>query len=145
MSRAGRASTRRGRPTGAAAKGRDGGVDLPALETFPNPAPQRDYVITHVAPEFTSRCPKTGQPDFGTVTIEYVAARLCVELKSLKFYLQAFRERGIFYEAVTNEILDHLVSVLRPRRMRVETRWTPRGGMHSVIAAEHRGKTGRPA
>lgn len=107
------------------------------LETFSNPKPERDFVITHVAPEFTSRCPVTGQPDFGTVTIEYVADRLCVELKSLKFYLQAYREQGIFYEAVTNRILDDLVKVLAPRRMRVETRWTPRGGLHSVVVAEY--------
>lgn len=107
------------------------------LEVFPNPRPERDFVVTHVAPEFTSRCPVTGQPDFGTVTIEYVADKLCVELKSLKFYLQAFREQGIFYEAVTNRILDELVEVLSPRRMRVETRWTPRGGMHSNVVAEY--------
>lgn len=108
----------------------------PALETFPNPAPGRDYVIRHVAPEFTSRCPKTGQPDFGTVTIEYVADGLCVELKSLKFYLQGFREQGIFYEAITNRILDDLAAALAPRWLRVETDWRPRGGMSSVITAE---------
>ncbi len=107
------------------------------LETFPNPAPGRDYVITHVAPEFTSLCPQTGQPDFGTVTIEYVADELCVELKSLKLYLQTFRNEGIFYEAVTNRLLDELVARLRPRWMRVTTEWTPRGGMHSVVTAEH--------
>jgi 7-cyano-7-deazaguanine reductase len=114
------------------------------LETFANPKPERDFVITHVAPEFTSRCPVTGQPDFGTVTIEYVADKRCVELKSLKFYLQEFRERGIFYEAVTNRILDDLVKVLAPRRMRVETRWTPRGGMHSMVVAEYAPSAVRP-
>ncbi len=107
------------------------------LETFPNPTPQRDYLIRHTAPEFTSRCPVTGQPDFGTVVIEYVADHLCVELKSLKFYLQSFREQGIFYEAVTNRILDELVDVLKPRWMRIETHWNPRGGMTSLIVAEH--------
>ncbi len=112
-------------------------TDPHGLVVFPNPAPQRDFTIRHVAPEFTSRCPVTGQPDFGTVIIEYVPAELCVELKSLKFYLQAFREQGIYYEAVTNRILDELVAVLQPRRMRVETRWRPRGGMRSVIVAEH--------
>lgn len=112
------------------------------LETFPNPKPQRDYVIRHVAPEFTSRCPVTGQPDFGTVTIEYVPDKLCVELKSLKFYLQAFREVGIFYEAVTNRILDELVDVVKPRWMKITTEWTPRGGLHSVVIAEHK-QTGR--
>lgn len=108
------------------------------LETFPNPAPDRDYTIRHVAPEFTSRCPKTGQPDFGTITLEYVPDRLCLELKSYKFYLQSFREVGIFYEAVTNRILDDLVKLLRPRRLRVETAWTPRGGLHSVVSSEYR-------
>lgn len=108
-----------------------------ALETFANPKPDRDYNIRHVAPEFTSLCPVTGQPDFAAVTIEYVPDRLCVELKSLKLYLQAFRDQEIFYEAVTNRILDELVAVLKPRSMRVETSWTPRGGMRSVITAEH--------
>ncbi len=107
------------------------------LEVFPNPAPQRDFVIRHEAPEFTSRCPKTGQPDFGTVVIEYVAEQRCVELKSLKFYLQSYREQGIFYEALTNRILDDLLAVLAPRKLRVETHWRPRGGMTSIITAEY--------
>ncbi len=107
------------------------------LETFPDPKPARNYLIRHVAPEFTSRCPVTGQPDFGTVIIEYVPDKLCVELKSLKLYLQAFREEGIFYEALTNRILDELIAVLAPRRLRVETRWRPRGGMTSTIVAEY--------
>jgi 7-cyano-7-deazaguanine reductase len=111
------------------------------LETFANPNPDRDYLIRHYAPEFTSLCPMTGQPDFGTVTVEYVAERWCVELKSLKLYLQAFRNEGIFYEALTNRILDELVGVLSPRWMKVTTEWTPRGGMHSVIEVEH---TARP-
>lgn len=107
------------------------------LETFPNPAPQRDYAIRHVAPEFTSLCPKTGQPDFGTVTLEYVPDKVCVELKSLKLYLQGFRNEGIFYEDVTNRILDELTTLLKPRWMQITTEWTPRGGMHSVITAEY--------
>jgi len=107
------------------------------LDVFPNPSPKREYVIRHVAPEFTSRCPMTGQPDFGTVTIEYVPDRLCVELKSLKLYLQAFRDQGVFYETVTNRILDELVAVLAPRRLRVETRWRPRGGIHSIVTAQY--------
>ena len=115
------------------------------LEVFPNPQPKRDYVIRHVAPEFTSRCPMTGQPDFGTVIIEYVPDKLCVELKSLKLYLQAFRDEGIFYETVTNRILDELVAVLTPRRMRLETRWRPRGGMRSVVVAEYKKPRRRPA
>jgi 7-cyano-7-deazaguanine reductase len=107
------------------------------LETFDNPHPHRDYVIRHVAPEFTSVCPKTGQPDFGAIEIEYVADAMCVELKSLKFYLQDFRNEGVFYEDVVNRILDDLVAALRPRRMTVTGRFTPRGGMHSIITAEH--------
>jgi len=107
------------------------------LETFPNPHPQRDYQIQHVAPEFTSVCPKTGQPDFGTIRLTYVPDKLCVELKSYKFYLQAFRQCGIFYEDVTNRILDDLVKVLQPRSMTIVTEWTPRGGLHSIITASY--------
>jgi 7-cyano-7-deazaguanine reductase len=107
------------------------------LETFDNPHPQRDYEIKIVAPEFTSVCPKTGQPDFGTITLEYVADRFCVELKSWKLYLQSFRNDGIFYEDVTNVILDHLVAACAPRRMRVTSHWTPRGGITSEIKAEY--------
>ncbi len=109
-----------------------------AIETFPNPRRGRDYTILHVAPEFTSVCPKTGQPDFGTIEIEYVADKLCIELKALKFYLQSFRNRGIFYEDVVNRILDDLVAACRPRRMKVTGRFTPRGGIHSIITAEYR-------
>ena len=115
------------------------------LETFPNPHPNRDYLIEHVAPEFTSVCPKTGQPDFGTIRLRYVADKTCVELKSYKFYLQSFRNRGIFYEDVTNQLLDDLVAVLKPRSMTVVTEWTPRGGLHSTITAtyEASAKAGR--
>ena len=105
------------------------------LETFDNPHPGRDYVIKHAAPEFTSVCPKTGQPDFGTIEIEYVADRLCVELKSLKLYLQSYRNEGIYYEDVVNRILDDLVGALKPRRMIVSGTFRPRGGMHSVVTA----------
>lgn len=107
------------------------------IETFDNPHPQRDYVIQHVAPEFTSVCPKTGQPDFGAIEIEYVPDRTCIELKSLKFYLQSFRNTGVFYEDVVNRILDDLVAACRPRRMTVTGKFTPRGGIHSVITASH--------
>jgi len=103
------------------------------LETFPNPHPGREYVIEHVADEFTSLCPKTGHPDFGTVVLSYIPGPACVELKSLKLYYQAFRSRGIFYEDITNCILDDLVAVLSPRWMEVETRWRGRGGIRSVI------------
>ena len=114
---------------------------MPELETFENPHPGRDYVITHVAPEFTSVCPKTGQPDFGTIEIEYVADKLCVELKSLKFYLQGFRNTGVFYEDVVNRILDDLVAALSPRRMTVTGKFTPRGGMHSIVKASYESPT----
>jgi len=107
------------------------------IETFDNPHPNRNYAIRHVAPEFTSVCPKTGQPDFGTIEIEYVADALCIELKSLKFYLQGFRNEGVFYEDVVNRILDDLVAALSPRTMKVTGSFTPRGGMHSVITAEY--------
>ena len=107
------------------------------IETFDNPHPQRDYVIRHVAPEFTSLCPKTGQPDFGTIEIEYVPDRLCMELKSLKLYLQAYRNVGVFYEDVINRILDDLVAAVQPRRMTVTGKFTPRGGLHSVLIAEY--------
>lgn len=117
----------------------------PLFDVFPNPKPQRDYVIRHVAPEFTSLCPRTGQPDFGTVLIEYVPDRVCVELKSLKLYLQAFRQQGIFYEAVTNRILDDLVAALKPRRMKIETIWNVRGGMSSTVTAEYLRPRGRAA
>ncbi len=107
------------------------------LETFPNPHARRDYAITHVAPEFTSVCPKTGQPDYATVRLTYVADKTCVELKSYKMYLQSFRNVGIFYEDITNRILDDLVRTLKPRSMTLTTEWTPRGGLHSVITASY--------
>jgi len=111
------------------------------LETFPNPHPGRDYEIEHVAPEFTSVCPKTGQPDYGTIRLWYVPDKTCIELKSYKFYLQSFRNRGIFYEDVTNCILDDLVKLLAPRRMTVISEWTPRGGLHSVIRCHYEART----
>ncbi|MCG6928667.1 MAG: preQ(1) synthase [Acidobacteria bacterium] len=107
------------------------------LESFSNPHPGRDYTIEHTCHEFTSVCPKTGQPDFGTIRIVYVPARLCVELKSLKLYLQAFRDQGIFYEDVVNVILDDLVRATRPRTMTVEGRFSVRGGISSVVTASH--------
>lgn len=105
----------------------------PELHIFPNPNPERDYTIMHVNPEFTSVCPMTGLPDFGTITIEYVPDELCVELKSLKYYYLSFRNRGIFYEAVTNEILDDMVNALSPRSITVRGEFTTRGGLHSVV------------
>jgi len=111
--------------------------DRDRLEVFPNPHPARDYRIEHHVHEFTSVCPKTGQPDFATIRLAYVAAGACVELRSLKLYLQGFRDRGIFYEDVTNVILDDLVTVCQPKWMLVETTWSVRGGMHTVVTAEH--------
>jgi 7-cyano-7-deazaguanine reductase len=108
------------------------------LETFDNGYPGRDYTVRIVCPEFTSVCPRTGQPDFGTLAITYVPEKLCVELKSLKLYLQQFRNEGIFYENVTNRILDDLVAVLRPRRMILEASFTPRGGITTTVTAEFR-------
>lgn len=106
------------------------------LETFENRFPGRDYVIEIVCPEFTSVCPKTGQPDFGTLTITYTPNLKCVELKSLKFYLQSFRNQGIFYEDVTNRIFDELQAILQPRRLKLAASFTPRGGIStSVIVA----------
>jgi len=103
------------------------------LETFENPAPQRDYEIEIVQPEFTSQCPMTGQPDFGTIRIVYVPDAKCVELKSLKLWLQTYRNRGIFYEAATNEILDALVAAVEPRRMTVSGEFTARGGVATTV------------
>jgi len=105
------------------------------LETFDNQYPGRDYTIHIVCPEFTSVCPKTGQPDFGTLTFTYIPERKCVELKSLKLYLQQFRNEGIFYENVTNRILDDLVAVLAPRQMTLVASFTPRGGITTTVTA----------
>ena len=105
------------------------------IETFPNPHPAGDYVIEHRICEFTSVCPKTGQPDFAKLRIECIPGATCIELKSLKLYLQAFREQGIFYEAVTNRLLDELAAALKPRWMKITTKWNPRGGMTSEIFA----------
>jgi 7-cyano-7-deazaguanine reductase len=107
------------------------------LETFPNQFPQRDYVIEIVCPEFTSMCPKTGQPDFGVITYTYTPDTLCVELKSLKLYLQRFRNQGIFYENVVNRLLDDFVKVARPRRVKVVGAFTPRGGITTTVTCEH--------
>ncbi len=107
------------------------------LETFPNPCPERDYEIRFDCPEFTCVCPKTGQPDFASITITYVPDEVCVELKSLKLYLWSFRDEGHFHEAVTNRILDDLVQLTRPRRMRIVGDFNVRGGIRTVVTAEH--------
>ncbi len=113
---------------------------LPAtlLETFANPAPGRDYTIRMSLPEFTCLCPRTGQPDFATLELDYVPDRLCVELKSLKLYIWSFRDRGAYHEAVTNEILGVLVSATEPRYMRLAARFNVRGGITTTVVAEHR-------
>jgi 7-cyano-7-deazaguanine reductase len=113
-------------------------ADKNILQTFPNPAPGRDYVIEHTHHEFTSICPITGHPDFGAMTVRYVAARKCVELKSLKLYFHAFRNEGIFFEAVTNRICDDLGGLLKPRSLTVTSDWKGRGGVTSVVTAEWR-------
>jgi 7-cyano-7-deazaguanine reductase len=116
------------------------------LETFANPAPERDYTIRMTIPEFSCLCPKTGQPDFATLKLEYVPHELCVELKSLKLYIWSFRSRGAFHEAVTNEILAHLVAATAPRFMRLLAEFNVRGGIYTTVVAEHRqsGWTGAP-
>jgi len=113
------------------------------LETFPNPNPQRDYEIEILCPEFTSLCPKTGQPDFGALTFRYTPDQKCVELKSLKLYLQRFRNEGIFYEHVTNRILDDLIAVLAPRRIELHAAFTPRGGISTTVRAQHTAQSGQ--
>ena len=107
------------------------------LETFPSPAPSRDFRIHMEIPEFTCLCPKTGQPDFATLILDYVPDRLCVELKSLKLYVWSFRNEGAFHEAVTNRILDDLVKATRPRYMRLTARFYVRGGVFTTVTAQH--------
>lgn len=108
------------------------------LETFDNPNPERDYAIRMRLPEFTCLCPKTGQPDFATLYLEYVPDRLCVELKALKMYLWSFRDQGAFHEAVTNRILDDLVAATRPRFLRLTAVFNVRGGIYTHVSVEHR-------
>jgi 7-cyano-7-deazaguanine reductase len=107
------------------------------LEVFENPSPGREYEIRFVFPEFTSVCPVTGQPDFATITVEYVPNRLCVEMKSLKLYFFSFRNKGIFYEGVTNQIMDDLVAVVKPKRMKVVGEFAVRGGTSGTVTVEY--------
>ena len=111
-----------------------------SLATFPNPAPQRDFHIHMEIPEFTCLCPMTGQPDFAVLTLDYIADKLCVELKGLKLYAWSFRDQGHFHEAVTNLILDDLAKAVNPRFMRLTARFYVRGGIFTTIVAEHRKK-----
>ena len=115
------------------------------LETFPNPAPERDYTIRIRVPEFTCLCPKTGQPDFAELTLEYVPDRLCVELKSLKLYVWSYRNQGAFHEAVTNLMLADLVGATLPRFMRLTAEFNVRGGIFTTVVAEHRALDWNPA
>src|SRR5688572_31923215 len=115
------------------------------IETFVNPAPRRDYRIHMEIPEFTCLCPKTGQPDFATLILDYVPHRRCVELKSLKLYIWSFRNEGTFHEAVTNRILDDLVKALQPRFMRLTARFFVRGGIFTTVVAEHAARGWKPA
>jgi 7-cyano-7-deazaguanine reductase len=114
------------------------------LETFPNPEPGRDYTIRIRVPEFTCLCPKTGQPDFAELLLEYVPERICVELKSLKLYVWSFRDQGAFHEAVTNRILDDLVAATQPRFMRLSADFNVRGGIYTTVVAEHRAPDWQP-
>ena len=107
------------------------------LETFENEYQDRDYTIEHTAPEFTSVCPVTGQPDFATIILEYIPNKLCIELKSYKIYLTSFRNDGIYYESVTNRILDDLVAVCKPRYMKITAEFNTRGGISSVVEVEY--------
>lgn len=107
------------------------------LEVFDNPTTSRNFTIVHHCPEFTSVCPKTGQPDYGKIIFTYVPDKVCVELKSLKMYLQRFRNEGIFYEAITNRIMDDFIDVVQPKSATVESQWTPRGGLHSNIVVQY--------
>ncbi len=121
-------------------------VEAPApvqLETFPNPNPGREYSIEIVCPEFTSLCPKTGQPDFGTITFTYGPAERCVELKSLKLYLQRYRNEGAFYETVVNRLLDDFVAACGPRRCRVVGAFTARGGITTTVTCQHEAGAGQ--
>jgi len=115
------------------------------LQSFPNPAPGRDFLIHMEIPEFTCLCPMTGQPDFATLHLDYVADRKCVELKSLKLYIWSYRDHGAYHEAVTNRILDDLVRLLAPRFMRLAARFYVRGGIFTTVVAEHRKKGWRPS
>lgn len=115
-----------------------------SLETFTNPQPERDYSIRMEIPEFTCLCPKTGQPDFATLRLEYIPDRLCLELKALKLYIWSFRDQGAFHEAVTNEILNDLVAACQPRFMRITAEFNVRGGIYTTVVTEHQSTGWQP-
>ena len=114
------------------------------LQTFPNPSPERDYRIHMAIPEFSCLCPMTGQPDFATLLLDYVPDRTCIELKSLKLYVWSYRDKGAYHEAVSNRILDDLVSAARPRYIRITARFNVRGGIFTTVVVEHRKRSWRP-
>ena len=114
------------------------------LDVFPNPAPERDYLIEFVVPEFTCNCPLTGQPDFAHFTIEMIAGDVCLELKSLKLYFWSYRNDGAFHEAVTNRIVDDIVRAAKPRYVRIAAKWNVRGGIYTTVVVEHRQKKWKP-
>jgi len=116
-----------------------------SLETFENPQQERDYTIRIQVPEFTCLCPKTGQPDFAELTVEYIPDQLCVELKALKLYVWSFRDKGAFHEAVTNQILEDLVATTQPRFMRLTAEFNVRGGIYTTVVAEHRAENWQPS
>ncbi len=115
------------------------------LPVFPNPAPARDYLVHIESPEFTCLCPLTGQPDFATLVLDYVPDKLNLELKGLKLYFWSFRDRGVFHEAVTNEIVDQMVARIKPRFLRLTAKWYVRGGLFTTVIAEHRKRGWKPA
>lgn len=126
-------------PSGSATETRENLYTVPGeLETFDNPNPGRNYVVSISIPEFTSVCPKTGLPDFGTINIDYVPDAQCIELKSLKYYFLGYRNQGIFYEAATNKILDDLVAACQPRFMEISGEFTARGGVSTTVTVSHR-------
>jgi 7-cyano-7-deazaguanine reductase len=141
-----RSASTRSKPSGDATRRADPGHTAPqgALQSFPNPSPGRDFVVHIEIPEFTCLCPLTGQPDFATIVLDYIPGASCVELKSLKLYMWSFRDRGVFHEAVTNEILDHLIAVLAPRFVRVTAKWYVRGGLFTNVVAEHHDASFQP-
>lgn len=118
---------------------------LEQLETFSNPSPERDYTIHISTQEFTCLCPKTGQPDFATLEIDYIPDTFCIELKALKLYIWSYRDKGAFHEAITNKILDDIVAVISPRFMRVKAKFNVRGGLYTTIVAEHKMDGWHPA
>jgi 7-cyano-7-deazaguanine reductase len=114
------------------------------LQTFPNPSPERDYVVRIEIPEFTCLCPMSGQPDFARLELEFIPDRRNVELKSLKLYVVGYRDQGVFHEAVTNRVLDDLVAAIAPRFLRITARWNVRGGIYTTVVAEHRKRGWKP-